>query len=177
MLCKHSFKHISKSKTFQKEKPNSHSLSRFVLCLFETVRWRVGEALHKYDTLLLAISKWIVFKCFRRHACDACAWTLFFWFCLSVFHAVDGTMVVFDLLQKGNASAYTKYTVLLSRLICACVHITSRQGNGGDKETTTTKKNCLVENRNALATCCAIEFVCCVCCGWCVNSRWLQKFK
>lgn len=143
MLCKHSFIHISISKTFHKEKPNSLSLSLslFVLCLFETVSWRVGEALHKYDTLLLAISKWIVFKCFRRHACDACAWTLFFFlFGLNVFHAVDGTMVVFDLLQKGNASAYTKYTFLLSRLICACVHITSRLGEWGRQRNNNNKK-------------------------------------
>lgn len=54
------------------------------------------------------------------------------------------------------------------------MHVCIRIGKRGqEKATSTTTKIRLVENLNALATCCAIEFVFCTC-GWCVNSLRLQ---
>lgn len=72
---------------------------------FECITWCMQWA-NKYDTLLLAISKWIFFKWLK--------WTYGGCGCgpLSVecFHVVDGSMVVFDLLQrKCFGSSYTHF--------------------------------------------------------------------
>lgn len=61
------------------------------------------------------------------------------------FHVVDGTSTVFDLLQRKCDSSSHIYT--------SSVHFTLT-------DIITTKKKLLAQNPNALATCCAFEYIC-----------------
>lgn len=120
---------------------------------FECITWCMQWA-NKYDTLLLAISKWIFFK-WLKWTYGGCGCGPLSFKC---FHVVDGSMVVFDLLhRKCFGSSYTH---------TSSVHLTLIYW----KSKTGKKK--FGRNPNALATCCAIEYV--FRCGWCVNSLQLQ---
>lgn len=73
----------------------------------------------------------------------------------------------------GSSQIYCTHAFVYAWSVHVCIYHT----NGGQEKAVQphrlTKTLRLVEKRNALATCCAIEFVFCTC-GWCVNSLRLQ---
>lgn len=102
-----------------------------------------GVCVCKYDTLLLAIFEWI---CRKR--------VYFVGPLFCDFYAIDGTNTVFDLLQrKCHSSSHIRFICAFHASILI---ITAKEE--------WKKKKTHAQNPNALATCCAIEWVFCVVC-------------
>lgn len=166
-------KHISISKTFHWVKPKYLSVSslrvyhcvcgcsiahtNMVLCCWRFTSGSLSSVLNGVYVMLVCV-----------FACVCGVWTLF----LFQFECYPCCWRNYGCVWSITERKCHGSSQIHIFFYAWSVHVCITQSEGG-YEKATTQKNRLVQNLNALATCCAIEFVFCTC-GWCVNSLWLQ---
>lgn len=107
-----------------------------LLAIVQHTKIRYDKDDRKYDTLLLAISKWITFKCFKWNVC-VCAclfvWTLFFlfWMLSMLFTELWLFLIYYreEMLQpKRNTHAFF-YAWSLYECLCMCIRVFQQKKN------------------------------------------------